>query len=361
MQNEYTVNRTEAVWRLYEQMDQARCWQGRVLDALGCAPLETPSRLVLRRPGVTLKGYGDASGAGPVILMVPAPIKRAYIWDLAPGASVVEHCLAHGLRPYLVQWEEPEPDTGLADYADRLLGNCVHAIQAETGEERMFLAGHSLGGLFAAIFASLHPAPVRGLIVVTSPLHFEYGPGAGALGPVMAKLAHSDLLRSAPGNVPGSFLSMASFMASPAAFGRERYADWLKSLADGKAVQTHLRVERWSLDELPLARRLVADLVTQLYGEDGFLRGTLALAECRASAREVVAPLLAVGDARCTIVPPAAILPVYETAGSAEKRLLWYKGDVGVAIQHVGVLVGRNAHRTLWPGIVRWMHRHWEA
>jgi polyhydroxyalkanoate synthase len=45
---------------------------------------------VLREPGLTLKAYSDGARAGPAVLLVPAPIKRAYIWDLAPGASVVQ-------------------------------------------------------------------------------------------------------------------------------------------------------------------------------------------------------------------------------------------------------------------------------
>ena len=47
-----------ATWRCYELLDAARRRQGRWLDALGFGPRERPSRVVLRRPGLTLKGYG---------------------------------------------------------------------------------------------------------------------------------------------------------------------------------------------------------------------------------------------------------------------------------------------------------------
>ena len=46
-----------------------------------------------------------------------------------------------------------------------------------------------------------------------------------------------------------------------------------------------------------------------------------------------------------------------DAAGSADKLLLRYEGDVGVSLQHVGVLVGRNAHARLWPQITRWALR----
>jgi polyhydroxyalkanoate synthase len=36
--------------------------------------------------------------------------------------------------------------------------------------------------------------------------------------------------------------------------------------------------------------------------------------------------------------------------------VLWYEGDVGVVLQHLGMLVGRRAHQELWPAILDWMH-----
>jgi polyhydroxyalkanoate synthase len=345
-----------AGWRLYEQLDEARRIQGRILDALGFGPAQTPSRVVLRVPGLTLKAYGEPSRPGPVLLLVPAPIKRAYIWDLAPGASVVEQCLRHGARPYLAQWEEPADAFGLADYGERLLLACAGAIRAETGEDRIFLASHSLGGLFAAVFAALHPERVAGLVLLATPLHFDFSPQAGALGPVMAELARSRLLDDAPGNVPGSFLSAASFLASPATFGAERLADWLRSWPDARALGNHLRVERWTLDEQPIARRLARELVAQLYGADAFVRGTLEFGQGKAAARDVVAPLLVVADRQCPIVPPQAVLPFTAVAGAADKSLVWYEGDTGVALRHLGPLIGAGALRELWPRILGWVN-----
>ena len=64
--------------------------------------LETPSWAVLAEPCLTLKAYPAAPDTGPMLLLAPAPIKRAYLWDLAPWASVVRRCIAAGLRVYLL-------------------------------------------------------------------------------------------------------------------------------------------------------------------------------------------------------------------------------------------------------------------
>src|SRR3546814_2358549 len=75
----------------------------------------------------------------------------------------------------LLEWTMPTADMdglGLADYADRLIGAAIDAIEAETGRPGMAVAGHSLGGTRAAIFASLNPDRVRGLVLVDAPLSF---------------------------------------------------------------------------------------------------------------------------------------------------------------------------------------------
>jgi polyhydroxyalkanoate synthase len=85
------------------------------------------------------------------------------------------------------------------------------------------------------------------------------------------------------------------------------------------------------------------------------MQGTLLLGDSHVAPWQVVAPLLSVADRRCRIVPPEAILPFHAAAHSSMKELLWYEGDTGVALQHVGMLVGRSAHEWLWPAIIRWI------
>jgi len=61
------------------------------------SPQETPHTGVHGERGVALRRYGGDAASGPVVLIVPAPIKRPYIWDLAPEVSVVRRCLAAGV------------------------------------------------------------------------------------------------------------------------------------------------------------------------------------------------------------------------------------------------------------------------
>ncbi len=42
---------------------------------MGLAPIETPSRTMFSIPPITLKAYGDGNESGPILLIVPVPIK----------------------------------------------------------------------------------------------------------------------------------------------------------------------------------------------------------------------------------------------------------------------------------------------
>jgi polyhydroxyalkanoate synthase subunit PhaC len=336
--------------------DEARRQQGQVLERLGFGPQTTPSRTVQKRLAAHLLAYQAPDARQPAILMVPAPIKTAYIWDLAPGSSAVQRCLAAGLQVYLTAWQRPRSGDdwlGLGEYADQVLRGCLDSIREETGQAAVLLAGHSLGGTLAAIFSSLYPHRVRGLIELEGPMAF----GAGQLEAALASGPPARAITGLLGNIPGSVLTWASLCADPLTFSAEPWLDWLESSRSRAAHRLHWQVRRWSLDESPMAQRLFEEVEDQLYRENRFAEGRLRVGDRLAEPQAIDMPILAVVDARSRIVPPPAIDAYRTRTGSDDVRVLHYPGDTGVFIRHVGVLVGRNAHESLWPQILRWIGR----
>ncbi len=243
--------------------DTLRRAQGETLELFGFGPKECPYRVLASGLRWRLRAYLGPD-AGPAVVIVPAPIKRPYIWDLAAGRSAVRYCLGQGLRVYLLEWLPPSAghgNAGLAEYADQAIGEALAAVSWGAARTRPFLMGHSLGGTFAAIFAALEPDSVQGLVLLAAPLCFE--PGTSQFRDALVALAPSDLAQM--DLVPGSLLSQLSALASPRTFLWSRLMDGALSLAEPEAAVVCARVERWTLDEVPLPGRLVRQVLEWLY------------------------------------------------------------------------------------------------
>jgi len=342
---------------VFSLIDEARRQRGLALDAAGFGPIETPYRVLADEPSARLRAYHEADAGGSTLVIVPAPIKRAYIWDLLPEVSVVRHALRRGAKVYVLEWLTPGPDEdgfGLAEYADRLIRSALERIEADAGAKPV-LAGHSLGGTLATIFATLHPERVQGLILVDAPLAF--GEEGDRLAKAVSAAAHARAMRRLAGSpIPGSFLNTLSASAVPSVFIGQRWDDLRASLTDPEALAIHRRVERWTLDEFPMPGQLFEDVLDGLYRDDRFRRGLLDVGGRRTGLERLRAPVLAVVNPLGGVVPPASMTAGLAAAPDAPATVLEYEGDRGPMLQHVGpsVFIGL-AHERLWPQIFDWL------
>jgi hypothetical protein len=79
-----------------------------------------------------LRAYAPGSENRPSLVIVSAPIKRPYVWDLAPSISVIQTCMRAGFGTYLIDWREATGTArrGLAAYADALILELLEAVRA---------------------------------------------------------------------------------------------------------------------------------------------------------------------------------------------------------------------------------------
>jgi polyhydroxyalkanoate synthase len=326
--------------------------QGDALRALGLNPEECPYRVVASGPYWRLRDYAGHH-MSPSLLIVAAPIKRAYIWDLAPPVSAISYLLGEGLRAYLLEWMPA--DVGTCNHAlDEYTGavsECVAKVAGEAQDTRPLLIGHSLGGTLAAILGALARERLRGLILLGAPLCFQ--PETSRFRDGLVSLVPPILSEDAP--VPGSLLSHASALAAPGTFIWSRLVDAIASIGDHHALEIHARVERWALDEVALPGRLMHQIVEWLYCENRFCRGVLTVRNTLVGPLSLTVPMLTVVNVADEVTPLSSVTPFIEAMPGADVGVIEYSGEVGVVLQHLGILVGHEARGSVWPAIMSWI------
>jgi polyhydroxyalkanoate synthase subunit PhaC len=344
-----------SVWApMWLAMDTLRQMQGEALQAWGLGPIECSYNIVASDARWRLRRYssGDAHSN---LLIIAAPIKQPYIWDLLPGVSVVRYCRSCGFRVHLLEWTRPSRanrNAGLAEYAGQSIGDAVATIaKASSGVQPPFLMGHSLGGTLAAIFAALAPDTICGLVLLGAPLCFEERSSPlrdGIISIVPSSFPDMDV-------VPGSLLSHLCALACPETFVLARLTDACMSMSDPHAALTHARIERWALDEFPLQGKLVHEILEWLFREDRFCGGTLSIGSQNVGPSSLRVPTLAVLNAADEIAPPASVRPFIHAMPEGSVCLIEHAGEVGLGLQHLAILAGRQAHAQVWPKIVSWL------
>jgi polyhydroxyalkanoate synthase len=345
-------------WAPFVAADIWRRAQGNILAAAGLGPSECPYRVIEAGSHWRLRDYGN-QGNSSTILIVAAPIKRPYIWDLAPSVSAIRHCLRNRQHVYLLEWLPATPrtaDYGFAQYTEAI-GECVSKVSNNANEP--ILIGHSLGGTLAATFSALASNSIGGLVLLGAPLCF--GPATSHFRDALVCLVPTDLDEAEP--CPGSLLSQISVLASPHTFLWSRLTDAALSITNRHALEIHARVERWALDEIPLPGKLVHQLIEWLYRENRFFRGELKIGGKLIGPQSMSVPTLAIVNTADEIAPLNSVKPFIESMATRDTRIIEYPGEIGVGLQHLGVLVGQDAHVKVWPEIISWIdaRRHVSA
>jgi polyhydroxyalkanoate synthase len=268
--------------------------------------------------------------------------------------SAIRYCLGKNRHVYLLEWLPASPATanfGLDEYIEAV-GASVSTLSNHPNGT--ILMGHSLGGTLAAMFAALAPTAIKGLVLLGAPLCFN--PATSRFRDALVSLVPSDLEQAEL--CPGSLLSQISALASPDTFLWSRLVDAAFSITSSHALEIHARVERWALDEVALPGELVRQLIEWLYRLNRFCRGELEIGGQLVGPRTLSVPTLAVVNSEDDIAPLASVEPFIDSMSTKDAHIIGYPGEVGVCLQHLGVLIGQDAHARLWPEIIAWMDAH---
>ncbi|QKW49923.1 PHA/PHB synthase family protein [Streptomyces buecherae] len=274
----------------------------------------TPGQVVHRNGLMELLQYApqtDTVHEVPLLLL-PAWVNKYYIYDLAPGRSLVEWAVRQGYTVFCVSLRDPgeaRVESSLDGYFSKGVLPALDAVREITGMPRAHLVGVCAGGLLASALAAW--------------LDGAGEPGAASLTLLMTALALPDGDGDAPSpaGVTRAELTAISWMLA-----RDRHLidgrrlSLLFDLLRGDATVWEPLVKGWILGERPPAFDLLAwsedtiDVPRELFQEtlgltaDGCLTGgRLRLAGRSVSLYEITADAFVVAGTRDHLAPWDAV------------------------------------------------------
>ncbi|MFT4042513.1 MAG: alpha/beta hydrolase [Gordonia sp. (in: high G+C Gram-positive bacteria)] len=321
---------------------------------------ETPYTVIHTGPHRVLRRYGtESQRAGlvgrPPILLIPPLAVPARCYDLGPGQSVVEHLLAAGRRPYVVDFgnvSRADRHLGFADYFDDIVPDAIARVLADVSAEgvtRLDLAAWSLGGTISFLTVAAHPElPVRSITAIGTPLDYKAMPGYPLVRRLMRPFGATPItlaLRTMRG-IPAPLVRIA-YRAT--AWDRElKKLAYIVRNADNTEALARMQVIDRFQNSLPgYAGEVSVQMWEKFVYRDELATGVLDFDGRRVDITAVGQPIRLFGSHRDAIASWRAVHHgVSLFAASADI------GFVTVPASHLGLIAGDAAFAETWPHVV---------
>jgi polyhydroxyalkanoate synthase subunit PhaC len=354
---EATAATPDASWvsRVREEIDRAvqRSVKGVEYLTAGEATVGTTPKEVIYSRG-TLNLYHYKPMADEIyripLLLVMATTNKAYIFDLAPGQSLVEFLLKAGYDVYVMDWNPPRADESglrLEDYTQRFIPDCVRRVQQNSGEQDVNMIGYCMGGVLATIYQATHPeGPVKNLVCFTTPIDWRKMTQFQA----WADKRHFkvDQMADAFGLVPSTIITGGFDALRPTGRLTGTLRLW-DNIWNDEYVKQYRMMDRWGTETLPLAGAYFKETIKDLMWGNALYNGTLTVGGKAVDLGKITVPLLSVVAEHDHIVPYDCAHPLMEKVGSTDKEEVMLKGG------HVSLVAGPNAVKRMWPKLDQWL------
>lgn len=241
----------------------------------------------------------------------------------------------------------PYPRT-MDDYIREDMPAFVDEVREVSGHERVFLVGHSMGGLISYFAGATKLRDrVRGITTLGSP--YVFGQGSAlliGLRELAAAVRWTGLLDANPA-LPLRIVG--------------RHLERRKSLWNARVIPLPIRA--WAPDTVEpevLEEYLVRtfDRSTLSVALDIFRAGTAkgfksvdGMIDYSTAFEILDRPLLVVAGTEDGLAPPASVRPAYDKSRSRDKTYRAFP------FGHIDLVVGKEATRTVWPLIRNWLAR----
>lgn len=313
---------------------------------------QTPKDIIYRRGTLNLYHYRPVCDDVYRIplLLVMATTNKAYVFDLAPGQSLIEFLLKQGYDVFVIDWDPPRADEkglGFEDYVLDFIPNCIQRVQERSGTEDVNLVGYCMGGVLSAMYASLHPdGPVKNAAFFTTPI--DWSNMELMRNWTDPRNFDIDRLVDSLGIIPVDMVAAGFDAQKPTQRITGQIRLW-DNMWNDEFVKSYRMFDRWGNDTLPLAGEYFRQIIKELLWNNRLVNGGLMLGGREVDLRNIKVPVLHITAEHDHLVPPHASKALIEMIGSEDKEAVVLKGG------HVSLVAGPNAVKRMWPKLDQWL------
>jgi polyhydroxyalkanoate synthase subunit PhaC len=348
-------------------------WNNDFLESIRDTLYRTPSQKICELEKYSLFRYdrlisntsekeGDSINKSPPVLVIYAFINRHYILDLLPEVSVVRNLLNQGLDIFATDWGTPsayDRSLTIGHFVNRYVDMSVDFIRKITKSDKVSLFGYCWGGDLALMYAALHPEKVKNLITVATPGDFDLDKSLLA---VWTKSMNEDYLLDAFGNLPGMLLNAAFALRSPIEYSH-KYFHFFEQPHDLESIAEFFATETWLYDSPPVIGEIYREFVENCYKQNLLINSKMKIEGANydnnnnneedgtiINLKNINMPFLNVVAEKDDLVAPSSSKPLNSAlTESHDKSLIEFNSG------HVGLMIGKKAHKELWPKVGEWI------
>jgi polyhydroxyalkanoate synthase len=290
------------------------------------------------------------------VLVIYAFINRHYILDLLPEVSVIRSLLSHGLDIFATDWGTPSAnDKGLTigHFVNRYLDKSIDFIRKITKSDKVSLLGYCWGGDLALMYAAIHPEKVKNLITIATPGDFGLD---DSLLSVWTKAIKEDYLLNAFGNFPGIVLNAAFILRNPIEYSH-KYFHFFEQPRNLQDAAEFTATETWLYDSPPIIGGIYKEFTEYCYRQNLLIKSKMKIEEANdkdndkaINLKNVNMPFLNIIAKRDDLVAPSSSKALNDAlTESQDNDLIEFNSG------HVGLMIGKKAHKELWPKVGVWL------
>jgi len=311
------------------------------------------ARIVWRAGGTALIDHGlidQGVGEGVPALFVPSLVNRGWVLDLVPGQGMLSWLATQGIHPYRVEWGSPGDDERGFDIAGYVSGRLEPALAevARRSGRPPVLAGYCMGGLLALAAAIRQPDAIAGLALLATPwdFHAENAARSAAIGTLYRA---SRPLFGMLGEFPIDAIQ-ALFATHDPIVALRKFRRFAAFDPGSVEARNFVALEDWLNDGVPLTLPVADEAMLGWYETNLPGQGRWSVGGVCMDPAVVKAPSLVVVPGGDRLVPPASAAAVLPRLGQATR--------LDIPLGHIGMVVGRQAERSLWAPLAEWIREN---